>query len=280
MVDDQPELYIFRPAAGADDWRAERDPQREASRRLHLDRVRAVLAVADACTGDPRARAEAVLDGIFLSRDRESDEPCPCTCHPHLPATDLHGYGADCQCRRTAEERRAGWDAFAAERDAFWESPEGREIRARQAAEEAELVAWAEADPGLTVASHGGLAPEQWWGTVDGHSFYFRERHDEWRIELDLAPCGRFVELWTGADPDDETARRFKEIEEGEVIAEGATRVGGYGETPLGRGQFIVETIRTHLRRLDCTVHTTERDGLELLLGRPLDWCPACGRRT
>ncbi len=30
------------------------------------------------------------------------------------------------------------------------------------------------------------FAPEQREGTVDGHSFYFRERHGTWRIELDL----------------------------------------------------------------------------------------------
>lgn len=34
--------------------------------------------------------------------------------------------------------------------------------------------------------------PEEWHGEVDGHSFYFRERHDEWRIVLDLRPSGRF----------------------------------------------------------------------------------------
>jgi hypothetical protein len=41
----------------------------------------------------------------------------------------------------------------------------------------------------------------------------------------------------------------------------------------------MVDQIRTHLRRLDCAVHTTERDELELLLGRPLEWCPVCGMR-
>ncbi len=129
--------------------------------------------------------------------------------------------------------------------------------------------------PGSPSPSHGGLAPEQWRGTVDGHSFYFRERHDHWRIELDLAPSGRFVEVWTGND--DANARKFKEIDEGEVIAEGTTAVAGYGETPLERARFIVDQIRTNLRRRRCTVHNTEHDALELLLGRPLEWCPVCG---
>ena len=53
----------------------------------------------------------------------------------------------------------------------------------------------------------GGFAPEQWYGSVDGHRFSFRERHDEWRIELDLRPSGRFARVWVGGDLDDEDAR-------------------------------------------------------------------------
>jgi len=68
-------------------------------------------------------------------------------------------------------------------------------------------------------------------------------------------------------------------LEEGDVIAEGTTSVEGYGATLVDRARFIVDTIRTHLQRGACDVHTSERDDLELLFGRPLDWCPACGMR-
>lgn len=74
------------------------------------------------------------------------------------------------------------------------------------------------------------------------------------------------------------TARR--QAEEGEVIARDDTDAEGYGTTPLQRGRFIVAVIRTQLRRKACTVHTADRDRVELLLSRPMEWCPACGSRT
>lgn len=115
---------------------------------------------------------------------------------------------------------------------------------------------------------------------VDGHHFFFRERHDHWRIELDLRPSGRFYKAWTGGDLDDDANFELREFEQGDVIAEGATSVDGYGATPVDRAQFIVDTIRAHLLRSACDVHTNERADLELLFGRPLNWCPACGIRV
>lgn len=69
---------------------------------------------------------------------------------------------------------------------ASWRSPEGQQTKAAERAAEAELEAWLAAQPRVVVHSHGGLAPEQWPGEVDSRMFYFRERHDEWRIELNL----------------------------------------------------------------------------------------------
>lgn len=277
-MDEEPELYIFRPPDLGEDWRAERDRQRAEARRRHLERMSGVLAFADTCAADLSTRAEAVLDGFFVTRHRESGEPCTCSCHPQLPETDQHEYGLDCHCQHTAEERRRSWEEWEAENDRYWASPEGLAIRAERAAERAALEAWVAADPGVVVSSHGGLAPEQWTGSVDGHSFYFRERHDHWRIELDRVPSGRFLEVWTGG-LDDESNRRTKEIEEGEAIAEGVAGGPTYGTTPVERAQFIVDTIRTHLYGLVCSVHGAERDEWELALGRPMRWCFACGSK-
>jgi hypothetical protein len=77
---------------------------------------------------------------------------------------------------------------------------------------------------------------------------HFRERHDCWRIELDL-----------------------------EVIAEGVVDVTGYGASPVERAAFIVETIRDHLARTECTLHLNDLSTGERRLGRRPDWCPACG---
>jgi len=157
------------------------------------------------------------------------------------------------------------------------DTEEGRSITAARQAEDQELRAWLDQDPGVTVESHGGGAPEQWWGSVDGHSFYFRERHDMWRIELDLQPTGRFMRVWRGGSLDDESSFEPRESEEGTVIAEGVTGIPEYGVTPRERAHMIVSTIRTYLGRQNCQVHSTERDHLESVFGRPIRWCPECG---
>ena len=277
-MDDEPELYVFR-FEQSEERRAERERQRQESRARHLERMTAVLALADACADDAQARAEAVLDGFFLHRHRESDDVCSCDCHPRLAETDHHDYGSNCPCQQTAEERKASFDGWMAEMDAYWGSPEGQAIRARELAEEAALQNWLVGRPGVVITSHGGWAPEQWRGSVDHHSFYFRERHDHWRIELDLGPSGRFCHVWKGGDLDDEDNMELREIDEGDVIAEGTTGVDLYGRTPLERAHFIVDTIRAHLRRQACTVHVDRRDDLEVLLAEPLEWCPVCGVR-
>ncbi|CDO91387.1 MULTISPECIES: hypothetical protein [Mycobacterium simiae complex] len=64
-----------------------------------------------------------------------------------------------------------------------------------------------------------GLVPEQWDGEVDGHSFYFRERHGEWRIELDLRPSGHFARTLAGTNSDGTPQYGEKELDEGDIIA-------------------------------------------------------------
>lgn len=276
----EPELYVIKPSdfPGADELRAERDRMAAESRQRYLNHL--VNALEDL---DPAVlvvdRARSIIDALFVWR-RETGDVCHCSCHPHLPSSDMHDYGFACPCMQTPEERRAFWDQWEAERDEFWDSEEGHAIRARRQAEEDELQAWVGADPGVTVGSHGGMCPEQWWGSVDGHSFYFRERHDHWRIELDLRPSGHFRRVWTGGSLDDDSSLELRESEEGDVIAEGVTGAPGYGNSPLERARMIVTTIRDHLLRQTCEVHTTgERQDLEVLFGRPLRWCPECGSR-
>lgn len=85
--------------------------------------------------------------------------------------------------------------------------------------------------------------------------------------------------MWLGGDLDDAASFERREIEAGDVIAEGTTSVAGYGDSPLARLRFIVGVIRDHLLRQGCTIHTDDRDALELLWARPLAWCPGCGTR-
>jgi len=275
---DEPDLEIVKvPDPLGDGWRAERARAKKESHRLYRERLLGVLSELARSSVDVEDQAAAIMSALFSPTRIDGGEPCRCSCHPHLPESDFHAYGFDCSCQWTAEERRRWFEAWSAENDAYWASAEGRAVTDEQAAMEAALTAWLAENPEVTVASHGGMAPEQWWGDVDGHSFYFRERHDEWRIEIDLRPTGRFYRAWVGGDLEDDKSFEDREVDAGDIIAEGSISVDGYGTTPVERARFITATIRAHLARQACAVHRDELDDLEMLCGRPLNWCPACG---
>ncbi|RIS08683.1 hypothetical protein D2E58_02205 [Mycobacteroides abscessus] len=164
-----------------------------------------------------------------------------------------------------AVQRRRQWGTVP---DTLWCSVEGHE---------AELADWLTAQPGVTIRSHGGFAPEQWAGDVDGHRFEFRERHGQWNIEIDHRPSGRLIQTFAGTDINGCPIYRTRELETGEHIASGTTDAAGYGNTSIERAQFIIETIRTHLTRQGCNHHLDELDAMDVLLGGPVRWCPRCG---
>lgn len=278
--DQDPEVSVIKlPDLLGDEWRADRDRQRLESRRRYVDHLAPVLAGLGVSGRSAEASA-VVLDALFSWEHVTGDDDCGCSCHPRLPESDLHGYGFDCPCQQTVEQRRARWDEWQASVDEFWSSPDGERLTAARQAEEDELHRWLDANPDIEVRTHGGMAPEQWRGTVDGHSFYFRERHDQWRVEVDLRPSGRFYRAWTGeGDLADDANYELRESDEGEVIAEGTTSAPGYGERPVERIQFIAGLIRDHYRRRDCLLHVDRRDDLALVFGAPMAWCPACGTR-
>lgn len=262
----------MEPSGG--DYRAEQEREREEARRRYQERIVEFLAGPLAMPTDLNQAADTLLDAIFVVRPVGGGEPCRCSCHPQLP-TSFHDYGDACPCRQPAGERGRWLDKWIEEIDAYWASPEGQAEKARQAAVEAELQDWLAANPEMEVTSHGGMFPEQWYGTVEGHTFYFREKREEWRIEIDLAPTGQFYRAYLGGDLDDESSFGQREVERGTVIADGVTGVPGYGETPVERAQFIYRTITGHLVQQTCTVHHEE--DLEFLLGHPPNYCPACG---
>lgn len=274
------ELHVidFSGDPGAADRRAEQDRQRDESRRRYIDYLTAELLGID--TTDTAALAQHAIDALTSWRRDGAAKLCGCSCHPRLPESDFHDYGFGCVCTQSGEDTDRGWAEWAAERDAFWASPEGLAVEAERAAQEAALDEWLTSNSDVTVTRHGGVVPEQWMGSIDGHTFYFRERHEQWTIELDLRPTGRVSKVWVGGDFDDETSFEFRKIEDGDVIAEGTTRAAGYGETPLDRIRFITRTVRTHLGREGCPTHAgAVIDNLQLLLGNLLRWCPTCGSR-
>jgi hypothetical protein len=276
-VFEEPELHIMKFPDSAQ-WRAERDRERHEGSQRYRGRLIAALPLIESVVG-VAGRADAIVDHFFTVAGTGGDGECICSCHPRLPDSDFHDYGFGCPCRLTAGERAARFAGWQASIEEYWASPEGRAEAAARQMEEDELIAWLVANPDVVVTTHGGMAPEQWRGGVEGHSFYFRERHGDWRIELDLRPSGLFYRAWVGGDLEDDASFELRQTDEGDVIAEGTTGVDGYGETPVERAGFIVEQIRVQLQQRRCDVHTTEREDVERLLGRRLRWCPACGLR-
>ncbi len=246
-------LYVFRIDQGG---------ERELRERQEVERERLHARYTDylvSAMGLDAILAGRVIDALFEHRDRQG-QPCLCGCHPRLSSE--HGDGFDCMCtwsdERFAEQRRT--------MEAFWDSPESGEMARRHEEEERELATWLAWQPGVEAQRRVSYAPEVWEGTVDGHSFYFRERHGEWRIELDLKPTGRFVERVVSVGDDGEIATEPEQVMEGQAIAEGVD--GQLGASPVDHLAFIVTRIREHLRGEVC-----RHDGARL-------YCPDCGRRV
>ena len=263
--------------SGATEYRERVERARSEARSRYSEHLAAVFDQHGVAV--PGELADVTLDALTVWRYIDSGERCICSCHPRLPDSDLHDYGFDCVCTRTPEARRRAFNQWRDSIAEFWRSPEGLRITAAQQAADAVLAAWLAQQEEVIVHSHGGLAPEQWRGDVDGHSFYFRERHDEWDIELDLRPTGRFVRAIAGTDNDGTIHYEEHESVEGDIIASGTTDTEGYGTTPVERAQFIVDTIRTYLARQACTHHRDKLSSIARVLGDEARWCPACGTR-
>ncbi len=182
------DVYIADLGGGGQE-RARREPEREAERRRLADRYARYL-LASAEVGEATARR--VITALFDPGDAAGNE-CPCSCHPRLSAE--HGDGFDCRCRWD-EDRRA---AEAADWQAWWDSPQAAELSAAHQREEDAIAAWLASQPGVDARRISSYAPEQWEGTVDGRTFYFRERGGSWRIELDMVPSGKYASACSGS---------------------------------------------------------------------------------
>lgn len=273
---DEPKLFItdFSKTPGAIAWREQKERARVQVRRRYLEHLAGVFT--DRGVTKAAELAEAAIGALFDWRSVATGDRCECGCHPRL-GDDLHEGGFGCGCTKTAEQRRRAGKQWLADMVAFWDSPEGQRIQQRNAAEEAQLQSWLATQPDVVVSSYGGAYPEQWEGTVDGHSFYFRERGGDWHLELDLRPNGRVGRVITGVDDNGEITTEEFEHSSGAVIAEGTTLADGYGENLTQRAQFIISAIRIHLARQTCGHHGADVAALRVILGGEVRWCPACG---
>ena len=175
------DLYVV-DFGGGDDERARREAERAAERSRLRDRYVQHLVAG---TGVDEPAARRVMAVLFDHLDSEGRR-CDCGCHPRLSAE--HDDGFDCRCTwdeaRRAEQRKR-WEAY-------WESETAAQLREVDRREEEEIAAWLAGQPCVDATRTTSYAPEQWEGSIDGHSFYFRERGGFWRIELD---CRRAAAL-------------------------------------------------------------------------------------
>lgn len=270
MTDDEGPL-----TAAAD--RELREQARTGARARYLAYL--TEALDERGSADPAGMAEALLTALTEWPDIETGELCPCSCHPQLPSSGLHDFGFGCNCTRTRGQRRESFRQLLNGIDEYSQSAASPQIRAADEAAEQDLHTWLAQHPGVVVHSHGGWAPEQWRGEVDGHSFYFRERGGDWDLEIDLRPTGQTMRVVDGQNDDGTTRYRQLDLERGDIIASGTLYTDGYGTDPAERAYFIVNIIRDHLRRKVCAHHSGKLAEISDILGSRIGWCPTCGIR-
>jgi hypothetical protein len=242
--------------SGGGHERARREAERAAEHRRLTDRYARHLVESTRVSEDVARRVIAVLFGPSAA----SGGQCPCSCHPRLSAEHDDGFGCSCTWdpeRRAAEaDRRREWLG----------SPAAEELRAAHRLEDDAIAVWLAGQRGVDARRTSWFAPEQWEGTVDGRTFYFRERWGSWRIELDMMPSGRYAQRLAGVADDGEFVTEPVPVMEGEIIACGDE--SSLGDGPADHIAFIIQTIRDHLRRVCCG-----HDGARM-------FCPGCGQRT
>ncbi|MDQ2738603.1 MAG: hypothetical protein M3Y35_08330 [Actinomycetota bacterium] len=257
-----PDIYVY-DFSGGEEERVRREAERAAQRAQV--RARYTQRVTD-LAGVDEITADLVMSALFDHVDVVTGELCQFGNHPKLPNPGGHGdAGFDCRCQWSQERRAAATRRWLTSMNEFWASPEAQAATAKREAEREEIEAWIAAHPGVQVRQTTEFAPEQWEGHVDGRSFYFRERHGHWRIELDLEPDGHFANRLVGTGEDGKVITEPLETTSGSAIAEGVD--SALGATDLARLEFIVRTIREHISGETCP-HVGA-----------IAFCPTCGVR-
>lgn len=136
------------------------------------------------------ARLAVLATGPAL-RDIDKAADCRCSCHPSPASPSLHEGGARCPCQLTEAERAELWDRVFEYTDEEAEALERREKEEDEArAQLAEAAAELDVDTGVECWAYPFVVA----GTCDGRSFFLRERHGHWRVEVAADPS--CTDLW------------------------------------------------------------------------------------
>lgn len=149
-----------------------------ARRAQHQAEIERQRAERDAQEAVLRPRRRELLETCPGLRDLDAALTCMCACHPRPADPTLHDGGASCRCQLTPEERAAAFDTYL-ELSAEFRDEQDAYIERRDAAFAAEV-----ARLGVTARITVGAMPLVIVGEVDGRAFMFRERHDEWRVQI------------------------------------------------------------------------------------------------
>ena len=156
------------------------DPPDRAQRGALNEQARAMRE--DYSAARP-ARLAVLATGPAL-RDIEKAADCVCSCHPSPASWSVHEGGAECPCQLTAVERAERWDRL------FKHIGEVAEASKREDNALAEAAAELDVDAEVRCSAFPFVVA----GTCDGRSFYLRERHGHWRVEVAADPgC---ADLW------------------------------------------------------------------------------------
>ena len=168
----QPQLR--RPPVPVDEETAHEIQQRATAARVERQQFRP-------------ARLAALSAGPAL-RDPEAAADCPCGCHPTPATTSYHDGGSACPCQKTAAERA---ESFQELLGAMAEADPEQDAHEIAAVEELARTA---AEMGVDATIECWDMPFVITGTCDGRSFYLRERHCVWSVEIAADPGGE--DLW------------------------------------------------------------------------------------
>lgn len=121
------------------------------------------------------AKRDALSCGPALS-NLDAALDCGCSCHPRPAASALHDGGLSCPCQKTPAQRRADLDeALALLSDIGKASKRGMDKLRAAASDMAREI-------GLDLLRLDVSVPFVVSGSLDGRSFYLRERHDVYDV--------------------------------------------------------------------------------------------------
>ena len=198
-------MIDFSDDSGAVNYRERIERARREARRRYRDHLAGVFARHDVADPDELADSRWMRYRVAIHRQRRALQLFVSPPAARQRAARLR---IRLRLRPCARGTPPPFPAVARQHQSLLAITRGPTDQSRRAGRGSRASNVARRPAGDRRHRHDGPCPEQWTGEVDDHSFYFRERHAQWRIETDLRPSGRFIRTVTGTDNDGATSTR------------------------------------------------------------------------